>query len=496
MKKTLLFLCFIMLTGMLTAQQDMGQINVSDWALFSIGDHKQLKKINDSTMYAFYRSGAEKSGIMIYDKSMKVLRDIPLELNKSKKVIFTRKAFAEFISFPYTFYRPDLRAVVIVAYVKNDRKDYSIVGITYSIDGAGLLDVQEFANTSSENFIIRHSENEDYFLVGELFKKEKGNGPKVVYDVFNKECQKIYSAKGDIIKDGDNYCYLMENGELIHYNIKEVGRKITYMFTRFDVQGNSAIASFAPPKTDIYNYDRFDVVKTEAGEYIATCMKYRQKAEGLAILKIDFDKKTVKKITDKNFDKAALGKLNAMKNKSAVMVGKKLKPIKKFGTYSIFTTSVDAENIYMVIEDFYVKVKTDKTGTTYTWGSEGIIVACYDLDGNEKWITPIKRLAKQTEGDMNIVNGNGKSIALSNYETPESISLLVRSLKKTYHISIDKKTGKVSDPVLVLSDEKAYTNSNCMGWFNENQVVVLSLKGLSILKKNDFLLKSVKIKKS
>jgi len=495
MKKTLLLLCFIMLTGMLSAQQDMGQINVSDWALFSVGSNKQLKKISDSTMYAFYRSGAEKSGIMIYDRSMKVIRDIPLELTKSKKVIFTRKAFAEFISFPYTFYRPDIRAVVIVGYVKNDRKDYSIVGITYSIDGAGLLDVQEFANTSSENFIIRHSENEDYFLVGELFKKDKGHGPKVVYDVFNNECQKMYSAEGSIIKDGDNYCYLMENGELIHYNIKESGRKITYMFTRFDTQGNSAIASFAPPKTDIYNYDRFDVVKTEAGEYFATCMKYRQKAEGIAILKIDFDNKSVKKITDKNFDKAALGKLNAMKNKSAVMVGKKLKPIKKFSTYSIFTTSVDAENIYMVIEDFYVKVKTDKSGTTYTWGSEGVIVACYDLDGNEKWITPIKRLAKQTEGDMNIVNGNGKSIALSNYETPESISLLVRSLKKTYHISVDKKTGKVSDPVLVLSDEKAYTNSNVMGWFDENQVVVLSLKGLSILKKNDFWLKSVKIKK-
>lgn len=496
MKKTLLFVCFIMLTGMLTAQQDMGQINVSDWELFSIGSNKQLRKISDSTMYAFYRSGPEKSGIMIFDNSMKVLRDIPLELNKSKKVIFTRKAFAEFIAFPYTFYRADIRAVVIVAYVKNDRKDYSIVGITYSIDGAGLLDVQELVNASSDNFIMRHSENEDYFLVGELFKKDKGHGPKIVYDVFNKECQKLYSAEGNIIKDGDNYCYLLGNGELIHYNVKEVGRKITYMFTRFDVQGNSAIASFAPPKTDIYNYNRFDVVKTEDGEYFATCMKYRQKAVGLAILKIDFDNKSVKKITDKNFDKAALGKLNAMKNKSAVMVGEKLKPIKKFSTYSILTTSVDAENIYMVIEDLSLKVKTDRTGTTYIWGSEGVIVACYDLDGNEKWIAPIKRLAKQKEGDMNLVNGNGKSIAISNYETPESISLLVRSLNKVYHISIDKTTGTVSDPVLVISDEKAYTNSNCMGWFDEDQVVVLSLKGLSILKKDEFWLKAVKIKKS
>ncbi len=496
MKRTLLFLCFVIFSGSLFAQQEMGQINVSDWELFSIGSNKQLKKISDSTMYAFYRSGADKSGILIYDKSLTVLRDIPLELTKSKKVIFTRKAYAEFISFPYTFYRPDLRAVVIVGYAKNDKKDYSIVGITYSIDGAGLLDVQEFANASSENFTIRHSENEEYFLVAELFKKQKGHGPKVVYNVFNKECMKIYSAEGNILKDGDNYCNLMNNGELIHYNIKEVGRKITYMFTRFDTIGNSAVASFAPPKTDIYNYDRFDVVKSEEGEYFATCMKYRKKADGLAILKIDFDKKSVKKIVDKNFDKAVLGKLNAMKNESVVMVEKKLKPIKSFDTYSIYTTSVDADNIYLVIEDFYVKVKTDRTGTTYTWGSEGIIVACYDLDGNEKWMTPIKRFAKFREGDMNIVNGNGRSIALSNYETPASISLLVRSLDKTYHISIDKRSGKVSKPVLVLGDEKAYTNSNCMGWFNEDEVVVLSLKGLSILKKNDFRLIGVKIKKS
>lgn len=493
MKKTLLFLCVMMLSGMLSAQQEMGKINVSDWALFSIGSNKQLKKINDSTMYAYYRSGVNKSGIMIYDKSMNVIRNIPLDLTANKKVIYSRKAYAEFIAFPYTFYRPDIRAVVIVGYVKNDKKDYSIVGITYSIDGAGLLDVQELANASSENFIIRPSENEEYFLVGELFKKGKEHGPKVVYDVFNKECQKIYSAKGNFLKDGDNYCYLLGNGELIHHNVKEEGRKITYMFTKFDVQGNAAMASFAPLKTDIYNYDHFDVVKSDDGEYFASCTKYRKKAEGLAILKIDFDKKTVKKITDKNFDKAALAKLNAMKNKSAGMVGKKLTPIKNFNTYSIFSTSVDADNIYLVIQDLYVKVRTDRTGTTIKWGSKGLIIACYDHDGNEKWITPIKRLAKFVEGDMNIVNGNGLSIALSNYETPERISLLVRSLDKTYHISIDKQNGTVSDPVLVLSDEKAYTNSNCMGWFDEDEVVVLSLKGLSFLKKNDFWLKAVKI---
>jgi hypothetical protein len=104
----------ILIPGMLSAQKEMGKLDVSDWALFSIGYNKQIKKINDSTLYAYYRAGADKSGIMIFDRSMNIIRDIPLDLTKSKKVIFTMKAYAEFIAFPYTFYRPDIRAVVIV----------------------------------------------------------------------------------------------------------------------------------------------------------------------------------------------------------------------------------------------------------------------------------------------------------------------------------------------------------------------------------------------
>ncbi|MGE5382211.1 MAG: hypothetical protein ACM3PX_02145, partial [Omnitrophica WOR_2 bacterium] len=483
----------ILIPGMLSAQKEMGKLDVSDWALFSIGYNKQIKKINDSTLYAYYRAGADKSGIMIFDRSMNIIRDIPLDLTKSKKVIFTMKAYAEFIAFPYTFYRPDIRAVVIVGYAKNDRKDYSIVGITYSIDGAGLLDVQEFANTSSDNFLIKYSKNEEYFLVAELIKKQKGKGHKVKYDVFNKECQKIYSAEGDLLRDGDIYFKLLDNGELVHYSIKEEGRKITYLFTRFDKQGNKATAVFAPPKTDIYNYDGFDIIKSDNGEYFASCMKFRPKAKGFAILKIDFEKKIVKKITDKNFDKAGLAKLNSVRSKSVSMVGNKVKPVKKIDTYSIYSTSTDEDNIYVVLQDFYVRMKTDKSGTTYKYGSAGLIISCYSKNGDEKWTTPIKRIAKQVEGDMNIFNGNGQSIALSSYETSDDICLLVRSQDKTYYTRIDKATGQDIEPVLVLSDEKAYTNANCLGWFDEDGVVVLSMKGLSIFKKNDFWLRSLKM---
>lgn len=491
MNKFLLFLSIVALPVLLNAQQDIGKINVSDWVLFSVGYNKQIKKIDDSTMYAYYRAGADKSGILIFDKSMNVVRDIPIELTKNKKVIFTRKAYAEFIAFPYTFYRADIRAVVIVGYAKNDKKDYSIVGITYSIDGAGPLDVQEFVNTSSDNFVIRYSKNEEYFLVAELIKKQKGY--KVVYDVFNKECQKIYSAEGNLLKGGDNYFRLLDNGELIHYSIKEEGRKITYLFTRSDILGNSTTAAFAPPKSDIYNYDGFDIVKSSKGEYFATCMKYRSKAEGFAILKIDFVNKSVKKITDKDFDKPALAKLNSIRTKSVAMVEKKLKPVKNIETYSIYKTSVDDENVFVVLEDFYVKTRTDKSGTTYIYGSEGLIVACYDHNGNEKWLVPIKRIAKQSEGDMNIYNGNGRSIALSSFETPDDICFLIRSLDKTYYTKIDKESGKDIEPVVVLSDEKAYTNSNCQGWFDDDEVVILSMKGFSIFKKNDFWMKAVKI---
>ncbi|MGE5316947.1 MAG: hypothetical protein ACM3ME_03045 [Chloroflexota bacterium] len=494
MKKIILFISIIILPTLMSAQQETGQINVSDWVLFSIGYNKQLKKIDDSTMYAYYRSGTDKSGILIFDKSMKVTRNIPLELTKTKKVIFSQKAFAQFVSFPFTFYRPDIRAVVIVGYNKNDKKDYSIVAITYSIDGAGLLDVQELSNASSDHFLIKYSSNEEYFVVAELLKKQ-GKGEKVEYEVFNKECQKMYSTKCDLLADRDNYFRILDNGELFHYTIKEEGRKITYLFTKFDSLGNSEVAAFAPPKTDIYTYERFDIVRSAAGEYFATCMKYRSHPEGMAILKLDFEKKTVKKITDKDFDKAALAKLNTIKNKSIAMVGKKLKPIKDIDTYSIYKTSVDDDNIYVVLEDFYLRTKTDKSGTTYTYGSEGLIVASYDHNGNERWMVPVKRLAKQREGDMNLLNGNGTSIKLSSYETPEAICFLVRSQDKTYYTRIDKETGRDIEPILVLTDEKAYTNSNCQGWFDEDEVVVLSMKGTSIFKKNDYWLKGFKISK-
>jgi hypothetical protein len=176
MKKALLFISIIFLPVLMFAQQELGQIDVSKWKLFSVGHNKQLKKIDDSTMYAYYRSSLDGSGIMIFDKSMTVIRDIPLELTKNKKIIFSAKAFAEVVSFPYTFYRPDARAVVIVGGQKNDKKDYSVVGITYSIDGAGLLDVQELAKATSDDFVIRYSENEEYMLVAELTKKQKGKG--------------------------------------------------------------------------------------------------------------------------------------------------------------------------------------------------------------------------------------------------------------------------------------------------------------------------------
>ncbi len=495
MRKALLFISIIIIPLLISAQQDLGQINVSKWKLFSVGNNKQLKKIDDSTMYAYYRTSLDGSGIMIFDKSMNVTRDIPLELTKHKKIVFSAKAFAAIASFPYTFYRPDARAVVIVAAQKNDKKDYSVVGITYSIDGAGLLDVQELAKATSDDFIIRYSENEEYMLVAELVKKQKGKGHKVLYNVFDKECQKIYSAEGDLLKDGDNYFRLLNTGELIHYSAKEEGRKITYLFTKFDVSGNSVTAAFAPPKTDIYNYDGFRITKTDEGDYFASCMKYRSKAEGMAILKIDFENKTVKKITDKNFDKPGLAKLNSVKTKSIAMVGKKLEPVKDMNTYSIYTCSADNENIYVVLDDSYMKTVTSKTGTRITYGSDGLIVACFDHNGKEKWITPIKRRARHTDTDINLFNGNGKSIALSSYETPEDFCFIVKSLDKTYYTRVNKNTGKDIDPVLLLEDKKAFTNANCMGWFDDDEVVVLSLKGTFVLSKDNFWLKGFKIGK-
>ncbi len=495
MKKALLFISIIIIPALLSAQQDLGQINVSKWKLFSVGNNKQLKKIDDSTMYAYYRTSLDESGIMIFDKSMKVTRDIPLELTKNKKIVFSAKAFAQVASFPYTFYRPDARAVVIVAAQKNDKKDYSVVGITYSIDGAGLLDVQELAKASSDDFIIRYSENEAYMLVAELTKKQKGKGYTVIYNVFDKECQKVYSAEGDLLKGGDNYFRLLNTGELIHYSIKEEGRKITYLFTKFDASGTSVTAAFAPPKTDIYNYDGFSITKTDNGEFFASCMKYRTKAEGLAILKIDFENKTVKKITDKNFDKPGLAKLNAVKTKSIAMVGKKLEPVKDFSSYSIYTCSADNENIYLVLEDFYSKTVTSKTGTRITYGSDGLIVACYSHDGKEKWIAPIKRRARHHDTDINLFNGNGRSIAISSYETSEDFCFLVKSQDKTYYTKVNKKTGKDIEPVLLLDDKSGYTNSNCMGWFDDDEVVVLSLKGTFVLSKDNFWLKGFRIGK-
>lgn len=493
MKKFLLLLCIVVIPGLMAAQTEMGRINVSDWVLFSTGSNKQIKKINDTTMYAYYRSGPDKSGIKIFDKKMNIIRDIPLELTKNKKVIFTRRAYAEFISFPYTFYRPDIRAVVIVGYTKNDRKDFSVVGITYSIDGAGLLDVQELANTSSDNFLIRYSNNEAYFVIAELLKKNTEKGYKVKYDVFNTECTKVLSTEGDLIRHTDNYYRILDNGELILFNIKERGREMTYQFTRVDKFGNKSTAVYAPPKSSKEYYNGFSIIQSAAGEYFATSIKYKTKADGFAILKIDFDNNTVKKITEKTFDKTAFAKLNSIRTKSVRMVDKKLKPIRKFTTYSIYNTSADEDNIYIILQNSYVKVKRSRYNTTYTYVQEGLIVGCYNNIGDEQWITPIRSLAKQIEGDMNSINGNGLSVAPSLYETPDDICLLLRSQNKTFYTRIDKATGKDIEPVLILDDEKTATNANCFGWFDDDEFIVLSMKGLSLWKKNDFWLKSIKI---
>ncbi len=321
MKRLILNAMILLLPVCLFSQEMQGKLNVSDWALFAVTEgSSQIKKIDDSTMYAYYREGSDKSGILIFDRKMNVIRNIPLELTDNKKVIFTRKALARFVSFPYTFYRPDIRAVVIIMYYETERKTRSVVGITYSIDGAGLLDIAELAETKSDNFSIKHSENDEFFVVAELLKEKVDKNWNISFNVFNKACENVYSAKSSLYRNIDSYYFLMNNGELINYTVKEKGREITYMFNKYDITGGKTTAAFAPPKTDIYNYTGFEIVKSPSGEYFATCLKQRKKSEGISILKIDFDNRKIKKITDKDFDKAALAKINAKRTQHLLMI--------------------------------------------------------------------------------------------------------------------------------------------------------------------------------
>jgi len=497
MKRTIFSLLVLILPACLFAQETTAKLDVSDWGLFSIFEESpQINRIDENTLYAYYRSTPDKTGIMIFDKKMNIIRDIPIEIMKTRKVVMGQKALSEYLTFPYTFYRPDNRSIVIVGYTDNGKKSNTVVGATYSVDGAGLLAMEELRTTVSDKFMIRHSSNDEFFVVAEYMKAAKGEKtPKVVYDVFNKSCEKIYSATSEYFKDKENYFYLMDNGELITYNVNEKMRYLTYVFTRHDATGTSQAVTFSPPKTDVYNYDRFRVFKSPQGEYYSTCLKLRSQSEGIAILKLDFDKKTAKKITDKNFDKATLARISTRKTKSVAMLEKdKGKPIEDFDTYYINRVITDDENIYLILEDYYTRTVTGKTGTRVTHGSRGIMVACYGHDGKEKWITPVRRMAARMDDGMNLLNGNGMAVQISTYDSKDMIYMLVRSGDKTFYTGIDKKTGNDITPVELIADENIETNANCMAWFDEDEFVILTIR-VGALFKRDFWLQSFKVSK-
>lgn len=502
MKNAILLLALLSLSFISFGQEILGKRETKDWKLFSGElDKPQLKRIDDDRFVAFYRTSPDESGIMVLDKNINVLKNISLKLAKTRKIIFgfDTQSIINLVPFPTYYYRKDNNSVVLIGNLKLSKSDFVLVGLTYSLDSEDLIQVDTLRHSKSDDFIIRLSVDENYFMVDEKIKNSRDSqkGYKEHIDVFLPDCKKLYSAIIDVPGNADSYSFIGNNAEIIHSYRTEEKRKITYRFSKFDAQGNSSgTALYIPPSSDIYNYEINDFLTGASGEIYCICSKERTQMEGIAILKIEFDTKTCKKITDKLFDSPVLAKIYRNPGLSiSLFKDKQPKPLKSFNNFLINSAIIDKDAIYLILDNLKLSARY-RSGKQdiYTYSSEEIILIALDLNGKEKWITPVRRDASYSFDGLNLYTSGGSGIRLSAYSDNNYINLILPHAGNIFAARIDKVTGKGTKPVPLTNDEHIYTNTNCLLWLDSNQVIMLTMKGIYFaFSKKEIYLNSIKI---
>lgn len=478
------------------AKHVVGAIDISDWFFFSLQGTRQIKSIDQSTLFAFHSNG-RRSGLLVFDKQYDFIKHIQVGLENEKRFRFLDDVRSKFYDFPYTCYRPDKDALVVTGYIKKSAKEYSVIALVYNISTRELMKVEELRTASSDNFFIRQSKNDNYFLVGELLEKGKDDDI-VAYDVFNNKGIKIYSAEGEWNKEKHIKCFLSDNGELLHYTADTKSPATTHLFSRFDTSGQSTTISFIPDKKDVFDYYGFELIRSPEGQYLGLCMKSSSSVPGFSILKLDFENKSVKKIVDRNLDKATCSRLNATQGKLSLLVDKKnRKPFTKADDYKIAFASAEADRIFIVMQHspFHNNIATEHPNKVFE--SNGIIAGCYDYSGIESWISFYDRRVISTDSGLDYYEGLGNCANISFYETNDNIKLLLKTEGRFVYTSIDKKTGKDIEPVILFKDGWTDMNPACVGWIDEDEFIMTTCKSpTAIGQQPEKLLRSYKINNS
>ncbi len=480
-------------------QKLVAKKDFSNWTLFSDSyDRPQYKPTGDGRFIAYYRTSLNDSGIMLLDSSLNVQKNISLKLTKNRVVQFSSKDYQDLLSYPLMLYRQDNNSVVLVGYVKNSRKGYSVIGLTYSLDREELIQVDTLRNTKGDNIITMSSKNDKYFLVGEKIQdyRDSKDASRMTFDVFTPDCKRLYSAKVAYSEKGESNLFLTQNGELVHCYKDEVDRKECYMFSKYSRAGLlEGSAHLLPLKEDEGELGFCHFIESPKNELYCVCSKGENKLKGVTVIGFDFSKGTCNRIVDKTYDKEALVKMYEAADISHSMVkASKMKPVKKLKYFRVNASLVDNDGFYVVLENFEVESSTRSSFTTYYLSSSDLIVNGFDRSGAEKWITPIKRKAKGVMGFGSYYAGGGTGVYAKAELQGSSISLVVPSLDNVYVTWLNTKTGKDVVPVKLFAEDKTYTNTNSLLWLDPARLIATPMKGIFfVMSKKQVELHSLKL---
>lgn len=471
----LMFLPFPFYGQTLVAKKDF-----SNWTLFSDSYNRpQYKATGDGRFIAYYRTSLNDSGIMLLDSNLNVQKNISLKLTKNRVLQFSSKDYQNLLSYPLMLYRQDNNSVILVGHVKNSRKGYAVIGLTYSLDREELIQVDTLRHTKGENIVTMSSKNDKYFLVGEPAQdyRDSKDASRMTYDVFTPDCKKLYSAKVAYSEKEKNYLYLMQNGELVHCYMDEVDRKDCYKFSKYSRAGAlEGSAHMLPQKDDRGEYEFCHFIESLKNELYCVCSKGENKMKGVAIVGFDFAKGICNRIVDKTYDKEALVKAYEAADISHSMVkASKVKVVKKLKFFRVNATLVDDDGFYIVLEHSVFKRRNQGC---YSILSKDLIINGFDRNGAEKWITPIKRKAQGIVGWGDYYTGGRFGVYAKSELQGNYISLVVPSLDNVYVTWLNTKTGKDVVPVKLFTEDKTYTNTNSLLWLDPAHLIATPMKGV------------------
>lgn len=483
MKNVLMLMTLMLLPFPFYGQKLVAKKDVSNWTLFSDSYKRpQYKPTGDGRFIAYYRTSLNDSGIMLLDSNLNVQKNISLKLTKNRVIQFSSKDYINLVSYPLMLYKQDDNSVILVGNVKNSRKGYSVIALTYSLDSEELIKTDTLRHLKGENVITIRSNNDKYFLVGEPAQdyRDSKDTSRMKFDVFTPDCKRLYSAKLAYSKKGESNLYLTNKGELIHCYMDEVDREDCYKFSKYNSAGVLEGSTYLIPlKDERTEYEFSQFIESSKNELFCVCTNAGKKLKKLIVLSFDFSKGTCKRIVDKTYEKEALVKMyEAADIKYSVVNSSKIKTVKKLKYFIVNASLVDDNGFYIVLEHLVYSSKSQGSFSYYTLLSKDIIVNGFDKNGVERWITPIKKKAKGILGWGDYYTGGKASVCAKADLQGRYISLVIPSLENVFITWLNTKTGENAVPIKLFTEDKTYTNTNSLLWLDPSHLIVTPMKGV------------------